>query len=302
MQAVKPFISSGDINKGNRWSDTLAHELNDSQFGIICLTPYNIDAAWINFEAGALSKIIDRSFVSPFLFGVDSATLNGPLSQFQSTIFDKKDIFNLLTSINNRFDPDIRLEQELLRNEFEKWWENLKQALDAIPETHEKASSGYDWLLFPKELVMEEASENTKSVWIITKDIYQHALEPKIADIVIKNIVRGVTYRYITPESNYIDGGVKEALDHVSSDPNKLQVKPIPDQEFNSQAVTDYILLNPTYDKNYHLQVYLKLPINEKEKDFWIKVDEEAAIGFFDRFEKMWERKETIIKQDKEIK
>jgi hypothetical protein len=109
LQSVKPFMSSEDINKGTRWSEILAHQLNDTQYGIICVTPYNVNAPWLNFEAGALSKFIDRSFVSPFLFRVDRAEIRGPLSQFQSTVCDKEDIFNLLTSINNRFDPEERL-------------------------------------------------------------------------------------------------------------------------------------------------------------------------------------------------
>jgi hypothetical protein len=44
IQAVDPFVSSGDINKGERWGDVLAEELEDTEFGIICLTPYNVKA------------------------------------------------------------------------------------------------------------------------------------------------------------------------------------------------------------------------------------------------------------------
>ena len=87
IQAVKPFMSSGDIFKGERWSDVLAKELEDTQFGIICVTPSNIKAPWLNFEAGALSKSVDRSFLFPFLSQINPHELEGPLALFQITIF-----------------------------------------------------------------------------------------------------------------------------------------------------------------------------------------------------------------------
>ncbi len=41
INAVKPFLSS-DIEKGVRWSDKIANQLQDCSFGIICLTPNNL--------------------------------------------------------------------------------------------------------------------------------------------------------------------------------------------------------------------------------------------------------------------
>lgn len=290
IQSVRPFISSGDINKGARWSDMLAHELNDTQYGIICITPYNINAAWLNFEAGALSKIIDRSCVMPFLFHVDRSAVRGPLSQFQATIYEKEDIFDLLTSINNRFAPEERLEHEILSRELDVWWKKLREALDAIPDIPgDNGPESHAWLITPEKLLKAEADERVKSVWVITPEIYHHALDPKVRDVVLMNIGRGVTYRYIIPKSAFADA-VKDELRHISEDPNKLAVKPIPDEEFRSQAVTDYILINPEHDDHYHLQVYLQLPVNPRGT--WILVDDEAAIGFTNRFCKMWNREE----------
>jgi hypothetical protein len=89
IQAIKPFVSSGNIRKGARWSDVLAEELKETQYGIICITRQNVMSPWINFEAGALSKMIGQSYVSPLLFDVEPSRLRGPLSQFQATVFDK---------------------------------------------------------------------------------------------------------------------------------------------------------------------------------------------------------------------
>jgi hypothetical protein len=177
LQSVKPFMSSEDINKGAHWSEVLAHQLNDTQYGIICVTPYNINAPWLNFEAGALSKFINWSFVSPFLFRVDRAEIKGPLSQFQSTVYDKEDILKLLTSINNRFGPEERLEQELLAEEFNVWWKKLSDVLGAIPDNQEaETQDGYTWLYTLEGVLKVEAHENIKSIWIITPNIYNQAL------------------------------------------------------------------------------------------------------------------------------
>jgi hypothetical protein len=153
IQVIKPFMSSGDILKGERWGDVLAKELEDTQFGIICLTPSNIKAPWLSFEAGALSKSIDRSFLSPFLFQVKPTDIEGPLAQFQTTTFEKEDVFNLLISINNRLESDTRLELALLRRTFETWWPQLEEALFELQRTYEhESTTGYDWLYRPSDL------------------------------------------------------------------------------------------------------------------------------------------------------
>ncbi|MGA9601795.1 MAG: toll/interleukin-1 receptor domain-containing protein [Methylocystis sp.] len=66
LQNIKPFISSEDLRKGGRWGKDLAEQLQHTNFGIICLTPSNLESPWILFEAGALSKFIDESHVARF--------------------------------------------------------------------------------------------------------------------------------------------------------------------------------------------------------------------------------------------
>ena len=90
IQEIEPYVSSEDIDKGARWSTDIAKELENSTFGILCVTRDNIIAPWLNFEAGALSKTMDKSFVSPFLFDIKRSEVNGPILQFQSTVFEKE--------------------------------------------------------------------------------------------------------------------------------------------------------------------------------------------------------------------
>src|SRR5205823_4120142 len=49
---------------------------------------------------------------------------------------------------------------------------------------------------------------------------------------------------------------------------------------------TGLIIISPEHDEHYHLRAFLRVPITQG--GFWMLVDEEAAIGFIDRFIKMW--------------
>ena len=55
---------------------------DECEYGIVCLTPHNLESPWILFESGALSKRVAHARVSPYLFGLKVADVTGPLSQF----------------------------------------------------------------------------------------------------------------------------------------------------------------------------------------------------------------------------
>ena len=44
IQSITPYVSSEDIDKGARWSTDIAKELEDSTFGILCVTKDNLEA------------------------------------------------------------------------------------------------------------------------------------------------------------------------------------------------------------------------------------------------------------------
>jgi len=133
IQTIEPYVSSEDIDKGARWSTDIAKELEDSSFGILCITRDNVTAPWLNFEAGALSKSIDKSKVIPFLFGVKRSEIKGPTLQFQSTIHEKNDIKKLLCSLNKSCDPPF-LDENRLDKTYDVWWPKLDERLSAIQE------------------------------------------------------------------------------------------------------------------------------------------------------------------------
>ena len=131
IQDIVPYVSSEDIDKGARWSTDIAKELSNSQFGILCVTSENINAPWLNFEAGALSKQVEKSFVNPFLFDIKRSELDGPLLQFQSTIFEKEDLKKLVVTLNKSC-GDHGLPIERLDKTFEVWYPTLQGELTQL--------------------------------------------------------------------------------------------------------------------------------------------------------------------------
>ena len=131
IQSIEPYVSSEDIDKGVRWSTDIAKELENSTFGILCVTKENLDAPWLSFEAGALSKTMDKSFVTPFLFDIKGSEVKGPILQFQFTIFQKEDIKKLINTLNKACGeagiPDGRVERS-----FEVWYPILEEELNKL--------------------------------------------------------------------------------------------------------------------------------------------------------------------------
>ncbi|MDR1152390.1 MAG: toll/interleukin-1 receptor domain-containing protein [Bifidobacteriaceae bacterium] len=135
IQAIEPFLSSEDIDKGSRWSTDIARGLQDSTFGIICVTKDNLSAPWLNFEAGALSKTIDDSeHVAPFLLDVKPSDLSdSPISQFQATSFNRDDVLKLVQTLNSVCkEGNGKLSEHQLEEAFDVWWERLKVRLEGV--------------------------------------------------------------------------------------------------------------------------------------------------------------------------
>lgn len=133
VHTVRPYVSAENIDKGERWSLDIAKQLEDTNFGVIVMTPENIVAPWILFEAGALSKSIERSRVSPLLFELSPSDFaNSPLLQFQLTMFKKDDFRKLLNSMNNSAPENEKLSIEVLNKSFNRAWNELEDEIKKI--------------------------------------------------------------------------------------------------------------------------------------------------------------------------
>ena len=154
IQSIEPFVSSEDIQKGARWSTDIAKELQDSNFGILCVTKDNFKAPWLLFEAGALSKTMDKALVVPLLFDLRPSDLSGsPLLQFQATPFSKDEIKKMINTLNEANEKKL----DDLDEVFEKWYPDLESALEKITSSdYDQDETVDDGGITKSSLVLEE--------------------------------------------------------------------------------------------------------------------------------------------------
>ena len=122
---VETWMSDHDIAAGKRWGVELDKELETCNFGILCLTPENVTAPWLLYEAGSLAKLVASSRVVPYLLAKPNVT--GPLSQFQGVDADKEGTLKLIRGINQILDkplPDDRINRI-----FERAWPDLEREI-----------------------------------------------------------------------------------------------------------------------------------------------------------------------------
>ncbi len=143
LQAVEPFVSSFDINAGDRFPEILQRKLSETHFGILCLTPANHQAPWMLFEAGALAKTFEASDtnsptktleegrICPYLINLSPSELKQPLSLYQAKRADKNGTLELIKSINRHLRPG-QISEAQLEKSFERWWSDLKPSLENL--------------------------------------------------------------------------------------------------------------------------------------------------------------------------
>jgi hypothetical protein len=278
VQCARPFISTGDIEKGKRWSDVLGDELSKSGYGIVCVTRDNYAAPWLHFEAGAISKAIDKSYVSPLLFGIDPSEISGPLTQFQLTVCSKVDILSLMRSINSRLGDDYKLSDELLTREFEKWWPDLEVKLKELATTlDERTHTFYPWLYTTEDLTRAHRTKAGACIWWITPNPFEYVLTPSIKESIRDCMKSGVSFTFIIPEDSSADA--KPLFKQLAPDKSTVNIVEIPNDEFHREAVTDYVVVDPDV---YSTEVFLELPVGPR--GYWINVVGEAAGSFAARF------------------
>jgi hypothetical protein len=160
IQFVKPWLSAHDIAKGTRWPLELTRGLEQAHFGLICLTPENLDARWILFEAGALVKAVKKAdtFVWTYLFEVEPADIEWPLAQFQHTKAEKEDTRTLVHTIHQAVGSGLSERQ--VNELFDETWTSLERCLREIPLAEEEPKpqrSPEDLLEEILELIRDQA-------------------------------------------------------------------------------------------------------------------------------------------------
>ena len=133
LQNVVPFLSQEDIQAGQRWREEIGTKLEQTDFGICCIDPTNQHAPWLVFEAGALAKKLDKGRVIAYLIDMQPTDLTGPLTQFQNVAYGKDGTERMIVSLN---ESAIKggLAADRVHTVFEKWWPDLKEKLQDLPE------------------------------------------------------------------------------------------------------------------------------------------------------------------------
>ncbi|HKG11763.1 MAG TPA: toll/interleukin-1 receptor domain-containing protein [Pyrinomonadaceae bacterium] len=302
VQPLKPFLSSGDIRKGARWSDVLAHELQETKYGIICITRQNIMSPWLNFEAGALSKMTGQACVSPVLFGVDPSRLTGPLSQFQATVFDEKgeEMFGLVSSINDNLPDEHKVLPAVLKDTFDNyWWPRVSADIrEAVSSETDETEMIFPWLYSVTDLVTRESHDEWESVWVIHPEPLKdwHLLR----ETVQKNLGRGVHYDFIvpTPQFDVLRGLILEEVhgqdDGTSTgiDVTRVRIGSLGQDDFNNLAATHYRVLNSKCNRETPARVLFQIPIGRD--GFWAAAEGAAIENFHMRFSAMRDKAKLI--------
>ncbi|MBH1590384.1 hypothetical protein I5T82_17210 [Stenotrophomonas maltophilia] len=133
VQAVDPWISSKDIDRGSIWFSEISDQLRETNFGVVLVTKENQDRPWLLFEAGALSKGLTESRVCTVLVDLNVRDIDSgsPLRQLNHSMLDKEGVLSLVRTINSRLDsgslPEKRLEQT-----FNAMWPELAGRVEEI--------------------------------------------------------------------------------------------------------------------------------------------------------------------------
>jgi len=196
IQNANTWFSKHDIDAGSRWSNELQKELENTDFGIICLTKSNCYSPWLLFEAGALSKKLEQSHVCPYLIDLEPSEIpSGPLSQFQAVSANKDETITLIKTINKVLNENAINESRLVKT-FEKWWPDLENSLINLTQDHENKQSSRTLEDMIKEilLILRGMSRST--------DFYLHPGKKFSYSERIKNII---------DKDKAVDGGKSKA-------------------------------------------------------------------------------------------
>ena len=157
LHYADPWFSTFDIKSGDRWNLEVAKGLQESKFGIICLTRDNLEAPWLLFESGALAKSMEDGRVIPLRLDLEASDITGPLTQFQSERADESGVRRLIQTLNSASSTPVS--DERVAQVFSLAWERLRERIEAIP-----APSSTQRKSRPQAEILEELVSGVRSV------------------------------------------------------------------------------------------------------------------------------------------
>lgn len=148
VQAVEPWMSDHGVTSGQRWRDLIAAELDQTEFGIICLTRANQHEPWLMFEAGAIAKHLGESRIIPLYIDLEPTDVTGPLSDWQGRRVDRDGLWRIVQDINAAIPKPVA--KDSLVKLFGRMWPEFETAISAAktadPELRSPVRSTEDML------------------------------------------------------------------------------------------------------------------------------------------------------------
>lgn len=181
IQATRTYYTPNDTEKGSRWFEEIAQQLEASSFGIVVLTRNNLEKPWIHFEAGALISRLERK-VSPLLIQVKETDLKPPLSLLNATIFEKEDVKRLITNINDEL-GEKRVPADALDRVFEKLWPDLLSMVEEHISKIKDPSQG-------TSVARRDQAEVLEELVSIVRDLQRHPAAPNGSGSTLTSISR----------------------------------------------------------------------------------------------------------------
>lgn len=131
VRGVTTFVSTHDIDAGDRWEDRISEELERTHHAILCVTRDNQCSCWLNYEAGALGKALGRAKVIPYTLGFPPGEMQtGPLSRFQGVENNEDGTWSLVRTLNHAMSSPN--EEGFVREDFDLWWPRLRLKMSEI--------------------------------------------------------------------------------------------------------------------------------------------------------------------------
>lgn len=166
LHYVEPWLSKSDIGPGDRWGVEVAKNLEECNFGIICITNENLNAPWILFESGALAKSMQDGRVIPLLLDLEFKAISGPLAQFQAKKVELEGMKELLAGLNKAATSPIQ--EDRLDTLFTSLWASFQDKIQQIPSnrTSNKPSR-------PEGEILEELVSSIRNVEMRFRDVIE---------------------------------------------------------------------------------------------------------------------------------
>lgn len=101
---VECFFSEKDIESGDDWYDEVTKNLENAREVVICVTPENWRSHWTHFEAGYAARHTGK--IHAYCLPGAVKLLDGPISQYELSIADRRGSESLFEALSGRKDPE----------------------------------------------------------------------------------------------------------------------------------------------------------------------------------------------------